>query len=491
MKPPVLPQGLIRIALAGLVMLAVGFLAAAGTAAEELAVISPSGGEVWAKDSTRSIQWTAPEDVETVDLFLWHEIVCFAPPCPQRPSALYTIAQDVPNTGRYDWDVPSLLQEIGLPPSGRYYVRVVDPATGDFADAAAPFLMVSAEETAARADLDEIGKTYYAVHFSRGARVGDDDSYIKAGFPKPALWSNGINLAAWHNDPVKQETWLRSWAKSSAALGIKGAQINMWKCPKRQIRRGKLPPFDVLIRRYETDDQLGLLQDIEHIRDVVADLVDQGYIDHIVLRPFQEAGAGESFGCGFTPKTFRESVEWIANDVYKDLPVRAVVSHWNTMRNIERTIPVLDDKSIEVYVGISIYMPSWPHRSPPNGGDMYLAAQQLDFASRAWKATGKKTWVVEFSIFADGREDPSTGWKATGLRYPSVIPNFFEHYRTMRANGHIAGITWFNTTFEFAGGPIDGRWDAPHTHPDVAAWWKSEVTRENGYILGFSSRDRR
>lgn len=327
------------------------------------------------------------------------------------------------------------------------------------------------------------GATYYAVHFTRGGGVGDDDSYSAAGYPRPALWSNGVNLMAWHQDPELQESWFRSWANSSAALGIKGVQVNMWNCPAELIQSGVLPPMDVLIRRYRTDETFGLLQDIEHMRDVIADLVEQGAVDFLVLRPFQEAGAGISFACGFTADTFRESVEWIANEVYADLPVRAVVSHWNKITNIERTIPDLDDGGIEVYTGVSIYMPSWPHRDPPDGGDMHLSAEGLDFASRAWNRTGRKTWVVEFSVFADGREDPETGWKATGLREPSVIPAFFEHYRTMRSNGHIAGITWYNANFSFAGGPIDGRWDAIHTHPDVKDWWLAEITEENGYVL--------
>jgi len=212
-------------------------------------------------------------------------------------------------------------------------------------------------------------------------------------------------------------------------------------------------------------------------------LVDRGHIDFIVLRPWQEAGAGFSFGCGFTPESYRATVEWMANEVYADLPVLGVVSHWNKITAIERTIPELDEPDVEVFTGISIYMPSWPHRDPPDGGDMHLAAEGLDFASRAWEATGKRTWIVEMSVFADGRVDPDTGWRATALRDPSVIPEFFEHYRTMPSNGHVAGVTWYNASFSFAGGPIDGRFDADHTHPDVAAWWKEEVTEENGYVL--------
>lgn len=114
---------------------------------------------------------------------------------------------------------------------------------------------------------------------------------------------------------------------------------------------------------------------------------------------------------------------------------------------------------------------------------MHLASEGLDFASRAREAIGKRTWIAEFSIFADNRTDPDTGWKATALREPSVIPEFFEHYRTMRKSGNIAGVTWYNATFSFAGGPIDGRWDASQTHPEVRQWWISETTEENGYIL--------
>ena len=327
------------------------------------------------------------------------------------------------------------------------------------------------------------GPTYYNVHFDRGQDTGNVKSYMDAGLPKPGAWSNGVNIMAWHQDPDTQEQWYRTWAENSADHGIKGVQVNIYGCPKERIQSGELPSMAVLARRYWTSSEPGFLQDIEHMRDVIADLVSQGLIEYIILRPFQEAGAGYSFACGFTPDSYRATIEWLANDIYKDLPVRAVVSHWNKITNIESTIPVLDDESIEVYTGISIYMPSWPHRDPPDGGDMHLAEEQLDFASRAWQATGKKTWIVEFCIFADNRIDPDTGWEATALRDRSAIPEFFEHYRAMRNNGHIAGITWFNTTFSFDGGPIDGRFDAPQTDPEVFNWWMNEVSEENGYIF--------
>jgi len=345
------------------------------------------------------------------------------------------------------------------------------------------FLLTDCQQNATGTEDPDPGKTYYGVHFERGTDVGDDDSYLEAGYPKPAYWSNGVNIMVWHDDPETQEEWYRSWAESSSALGIKGVQVNIYGCPKSLIQSGELPPMDVLARRNWATGQPGFLQDILHMRDVIADLVSKGHIEFIVLRPWQEAGAGYSFECGFTPDTYRETIEWMADEIYGNLPVRAVVSHWNKITNIERTIPNLEDSSIEVYPGISIYMPSWPHRDPPDGGDMHLAEQNLDFASRAREATGLRTWIVEFSVFADNREDPDTGWEATALREPSVIPEFFEHYRAMRENGHIAGITWYNANFSFAGGPIDGRWDADHTHPEVRDWWLSEVTRENGYVL--------
>jgi len=105
-------------------------------------MLAPAGGETWAKGTTRTIRWQAPAAVAGVDLHLWHAIVCVTRPCEQRPSILYTIANEVPNSGRYEWSVPSLLQEIALPPSGWYFVRVRDRATGAFADSPAPFRIV-------------------------------------------------------------------------------------------------------------------------------------------------------------------------------------------------------------------------------------------------------------------------------------------------------------------------------------------------------------
>jgi len=105
-------------------------------------VLSPSGGEAWAKGSTQRIRWRTSPSIKTVDLHLWHEIVCVTTPCRQTPIHLYTIGRDIPNTGHYDWKVPSLLEEIGLPPSGRYYIRVRDPASRSFDDSVGPFRML-------------------------------------------------------------------------------------------------------------------------------------------------------------------------------------------------------------------------------------------------------------------------------------------------------------------------------------------------------------
>jgi len=106
----------------------------------------------------------------------------------------------------------------------------------------------------------------------------------------------------------------------------------------------------------------------------------------------------------------------------------------------------------------------------------------LDFATRSWEIAGVDTWIAEFSVFDDGRIDQVTGWSATGLVEPSVIPEFFEHFRALRNLGHIGGITWLNkvgwTGLDDSDPNLkDGRWDSDIVDESVRSWWIAEMER--------------
>lgn len=321
---------------------------------------------------------------------------------------------------------------------------------------------------------------WYAMQFVQGRGAGSPAAYfgLDAAMPKPALHMVYGNVALWRADRALQAQRLRLKVREASRFGIKGLLYTPnggCDAVKRRTAGGG-PAMDVMARRPWSTREPGFLAELEAQRDVIAQLVNEGMVDFLVLRPWQEAGAGGSLGCGFTPASYRTTIEWLVADVYRELPVRAVIVHWNRMASIADTLPQLDD-GIEVYAGVSMFMPSWG-----KDGNLYRARERKDFASVAWQTAGVKTWIAELAPMGDRRRDARTGWAATGLRETSVIHEFLEHYRTMRSSGHVAGLTWLNLVgFD---GTADNRWDAPTVDPAVRAWWIGEVTEANGYILG-------
>jgi hypothetical protein len=94
-----------------------------------ITVLSPNGGEQWAKGSTQTIRWSTTKDISRVSILL-------VPVNPAFYSGIdvRTLAADVANTGSYSWTIPncgpgnecSSNFEIS---TGNYYIRVIDSST--------------------------------------------------------------------------------------------------------------------------------------------------------------------------------------------------------------------------------------------------------------------------------------------------------------------------------------------------------------------------
>ncbi|GIW65706.1 MAG: hypothetical protein KatS3mg094_225 [Candidatus Parcubacteria bacterium] len=91
----------------------------------KLRVISPNGGEVWPIDSYQKIKWVAPKD-KTVSIYLKPYIACLytQPACSMPELMLIIIAENIPNTGEYQWQGQTTLQDKTLD-WGYYLIEII------------------------------------------------------------------------------------------------------------------------------------------------------------------------------------------------------------------------------------------------------------------------------------------------------------------------------------------------------------------------------
>ncbi len=91
---------------------------------EGLKVLSPNGGEAWLKGQTVQISWSAPKEIQSVNIRL--SIAGDS----EGQGFNAAIASGVPNTGRYSWTVQDLYAEAlgikALPASDQYLLTVED-----------------------------------------------------------------------------------------------------------------------------------------------------------------------------------------------------------------------------------------------------------------------------------------------------------------------------------------------------------------------------
>jgi len=117
-----------------------------GSLAPSITVLSPNGGENWAKGESRDIGWSSLSSYINIELLSW------TPPCdskllicPAMPSFSYTIAENVLAGGKgfTPWKVGTDINGKDIP-IGSYVIRIYDPSNGRFYDQSdAPFSIVT------------------------------------------------------------------------------------------------------------------------------------------------------------------------------------------------------------------------------------------------------------------------------------------------------------------------------------------------------------
>lgn len=95
-----------------------------------IAVRSPNGGEVWVKGSTQEIRWEArgqtrdePGNIKIM-IFYMYPVLCEPyRPCSLLASVGYTVVEETPNDGAYQWVVGQNLAQVIIP-ENKYFVHI-------------------------------------------------------------------------------------------------------------------------------------------------------------------------------------------------------------------------------------------------------------------------------------------------------------------------------------------------------------------------------
>jgi hypothetical protein len=82
---------------------AASFTITAASSAKNISFLSPKGAEQWPIASTQTISWSAPASVSKVNIYML-SANCLPGSC---AIPLITVAQNVPNTGSYSWNISS------------------------------------------------------------------------------------------------------------------------------------------------------------------------------------------------------------------------------------------------------------------------------------------------------------------------------------------------------------------------------------------------
>jgi hypothetical protein len=120
-------------------------------------IIAPNGGEQWAQGSSQTIRWVPQSSITNLRIGFTGGCPAASPAC---PSAFNVIADNVPDTGAYVWNIPSQL------PLGQYVVFMDDiGGSGISGRSATQFSIVSATTNTIRIGANVLmnGTVYYVA----------------------------------------------------------------------------------------------------------------------------------------------------------------------------------------------------------------------------------------------------------------------------------------------------------------------------------------
>lgn len=165
-------------------------------------VLSPNGGEVWAKGSTQILQWKSSSDINTVYIKL------------RKGSDTYPGSEGMingmifnagTNLGSHQWTIPTT-----LPDGNDYYIRIIDKTGAVLDDSDAPFSIVTmmSQNQAPKItggsvppSLIQIGQT---VNFSWNAEDSNKDNLVWS-----VNWGDGESMlgACPSSNPSNGQGW--------------------------------------------------------------------------------------------------------------------------------------------------------------------------------------------------------------------------------------------------------------------------------------------
>ena len=173
-------------------------------------------------------------------------------------------------------------------------------------------------------DKDPAPKLILAMQFQNDQFVGSQTSYAQhfSGLPLPEYTMIYGSVFTWHSNKEREKERLRESVQKSAEAGIHGLLYTLSGAYNaklaEQVKNGDLESLSVLLKRYwVSKEDPGFLGELEAQREVIRDLVNEGLIKSITLRPFQEAGQGIHVRSAFTPQTYKETIEWLVNELMR------------------------------------------------------------------------------------------------------------------------------------------------------------------------------
>lgn len=188
-------------------------------------VLSPNGGEVWAKGSTHILQWQSSADINSVYIKL------------RKGSDTYSGVEGVvspgvsnagTNPGSHQWTIPTT-----LPDGSDYAIRIVDQTGNVLDDSDAPFSIITivSENQAPKItggsvppSLIQIGQT---VNFSWNAEDSNKDNLVWS-----VNWGDGESMlgACPSSNPSNGQGWILNTFHKWQQAGTYTAKITVSDC---------------------------------------------------------------------------------------------------------------------------------------------------------------------------------------------------------------------------------------------------------------------
>jgi len=196
----------------------------APTTTQYITLISPNGGETWAKGSTQILQWKSSPDINMVYIKLRKGSDTY----PGTEGAIGGVGNAGTNPGSHQWTIPTT-----LPDGNDYAIRIVDEKGAVYDDSDAPFSIVTtlsqnnSPKIVGVPAIPEGIQAGQSVNFSWSSQDEDNDDLVWR-----VSWGDGIE--GWTTCPTNNLSNGQGWKYSPshfwAAAGIYTVKTTVSDC---------------------------------------------------------------------------------------------------------------------------------------------------------------------------------------------------------------------------------------------------------------------